>query len=280
MKYRVKKILNNNAVYATANFMEYIIIGLGIGFTLKPNQIIPNEKIEKVFSLQKEDVGRIMQLAQEVPHDLFMDLYNMIDDIANVYDLKLDNHAYIAMIDHIQYSITRYENKQMVQNLLNPDLKIFYPDEFKMATELLNNINQKLEIDLPEDEIGFLTIHIVNGINTSIENQTGKVTECIYGALNIIRDTYLIPLKLSDPNTQRITIHLKMLIQRVLSKTQILQNEVILENVLSQFKSAATCATKIQEYLEKALKQKINPQELVYLTIHLNRLESMTQAKK
>lgn len=275
-KYRVKKILNNNAVYATANFFEYIIIGLGIGFSLKPNQIIPHAKIEKVFTLEKEDVGRIMQLAQEVPQELFMSLYNMISDLAKRYKIELDNHAYIAMIDHIQFSITRHKNNQTVQNLLNPDLKIFYPEEFKMATELLQNINQTLNIHLPEDEIGFLTIHIVNGLNTAIENQTNKVTECIYDALNIIRDHYLIPLKLSDVNTQRMTVHLKMLIQRIMSKTQILEQEIILEEVLTQFKEASECALKIQNYLEKELQQKINAQELVYLTIHLNRLEKIS----
>lgn len=276
-KYRVKKILNNNAVYATANFLEYIVIGLGIGFSLKPNQIIPSEKIEKVFTLEKEDVGRVMQLAQEVPQELFMSLYNMIHDLSDQYQLELDNHAYIAMIDHIQYSITRHNQNQSVQNLLNPDLKIFYPEEFKMATALLQNINQTLKINLPEDEIGFLTIHIMNGINTALDNQTNTVTESIYDALNIIRDHYLIALKLSDVNTQRITIHLKMLIQRILSKTQILESEVILEEVITQFEEASLCAHKIQNYLEKKLKEKINLQEIIYLTIHLNRLESMTR---
>ena len=273
-KYRVKKILNNNAVYVTANFLEYIVIGLGIGYHLKTHQIVPNDKIEKVFALEKEDVGRIMKLAQEVPQGLFMDLYNIIDNIAHQYKIDLDNHAYIALIDHIQFSIQRYNQNQKVQNLMNPDIKIFYPKEYEMAQNLLNQLNTQLNIDLPEDEIGFITIHIVNGINTSINNQTNTITDAIYDTLNIVRDHYLISLKLEDPMTQRITIHLKMLIQRVLSKTQILEEKIVLENVLKDFVEAKECAIKIKDYLEKRFKTSVNTQEIVYLTIHLNRLQS------
>lgn len=273
-KYRVKKILNNNAVYVTANFLEYIVIGLGIGYHLKTHQIVPNDKIEKVFALEKEDVGRIMKLAQEVPQGLFMDLYNIIDNIAHQYKIDLDNHAYIALIDHIQFSIQRYNQNQKVQNLMNPDIKIFYPKEYEMAQNLLNQLNTQLNIDLPEDEIGFITIHIVNGINTSINNQTNTITDAIYDTLNIVRDHYLISLKLEDAMTQRITIHLKMLIQRVLSKTQILEEKIVLENVLKDFVEAKECAIKIKDYLEKRFKTSVNTQEIVYLTIHLNRLQS------
>ncbi len=273
-KYRVKKILNNNAVHVTANFLEYIVIGLGIGYHLKPMQVVPNEKIEKVFALEKEDIGRVMRLAQEVPQDLFMDLYNLIDTMAKKFNTDLDNHAYIAMIDHIQFSIERLKKDQKVQNLMNPDLKIIYHSEYIMAQNLLESINAKLDVNLPDDEIGFLTIHIVNGLNTSIDNQTNKITDAIYDSLNIIRDHYLLALKLESPTTQRITIHLKMLIQRVISKTQILEDNLILENVLNDFDVAGSCALKIQDHLEKRFKTTISKQELIYLTIHLNRLET------
>lgn len=276
-KYRVKKVLNNNAVYATSNFLEYIVIGLGIGFHLKPNQVIPNQKIEKVFALDREDVGRVVQLAEEVPQELFMNLYQMIDEIVHQYDVNLDHHAYIALIDHIQFAITRFNKKQHVANLLNPDLKIFYPKEYQMSKTLLVNINKELKITLPDDEIGFLTIHFVNGLNSKLNNQTNTVTDGIYDCLNLVRDYYLISLKLDDPTTQRITIHLKMLIQRVVSGSQLDDSDVVLGNVFEDFPEAYECALSIKQYLENRFKIKITNQELVYLTIHLNRIEQLIE---
>lgn len=275
--YRVKKVLNNNAVYATSGFLEYIVIGLGIGFHLKPGQVIPSLKIEKVFGLEREDVGRIVQLAQEVPQELFMTLYTLIDDLSKRHDVELNHHAYIAMIDHIQFSITRYQNNQFAPNLLIADLKIFYPKEYAMSEELLEAVNETLEVKLPVDEVGFLTVHIVNGLNSDLNNQTNLVTQSIYDCLNIVRDYYLISLKLDDPTTQRITIHLKMLIQRVLSNHQMVEEEEMLSSVISEFNHAYECALSIRDYLNKKLNTKINHQEMVYLTIHLHRIEMVSK---
>lgn len=275
--YRVKKVLNNNAVYATSGFLEYIVIGLGIGFHLKPGQVIPSLKIEKVFGLEREDVGRIVQLAQEVPQELFMTLYTLIDDLSKRHDVELNHHAYIAMIDHIQFSITRYKNNQFAPNLLIADLKIFYPKEYAMSEELLEAVNETLKVKLPVDEVGFLTVHIVNGLNSDLNNQTNLVTQSIYDCLNIVRDYYLISLKLDDPTTQRITIHLKMLIQRVLSNHQMVEEEEMLSSVISEFNHAYECALSIRNYLNKKLSTKINHQEMVYLTIHLHRIEMVSK---
>lgn len=272
-RYRVKKILNNNVVYATANFLEYIVIGLGIGFHLKPNQVIPTDKIERVFSIDREDIGRVVQLAQDVPAELFTQLYTLISDLSEAYHVELNPHAYIALIDHIQFALYRFKNNQVIPNMMAADLKIIYPKEYEMGAQLLRQLNESLEILLPEDEVGFLTVHLVNGMESGLNNQTNLVTECIYDCLNIIRDHYLIPLKLEDPTTQRIMVHLKMLLQRVISKQQMQTQELILSNVMLEFKRAYACSLKIEAFIETRLKAKLNPQEMVYLTIHLNRIE-------
>ena len=277
-RYRVKRILNNNAVYATSDFLEYIVIGLGIGHHLKKNQLISADRIEKVFVLEREDIGRVVQLAQDVPQELFMTLYTLVETVCQHFHVSLNHHAYIALIDHIQFAITRLKDGQHIQNLLTPDLKIFYPQEFEMGEMLLRLIEDNTGSKLPDDEVGFLTIHIVNGLHNTINNQTNVVTECIYDCLNIIRDTYLISLKLDDPTTQRITIHLKMLIQRIVGKQQLGDDETVLSSVFTDFSKAYACALQIKRYLEKSLHTSMCEQEMVYLTIHLNRIGSKLSA--
>ena len=97
--------------------------------------------------------------------------------------------------------------------------------------------------------------------------------------LNLFRDYYLISLKLEDANTQRIMTHLKMLVQRVVSNEQLDFDELVLYNVIEEFQSAYICALEIQKYIEHRFGAKINSQELVYLTIHLNRLEMVERHK-
>ena len=70
-------------------------------------------------------------------------------------------------------------------------------------------------------------------------------------------------------------VHIKMLVQRIMIGKQIDFKEKVLYNVIEEFESAYTCALKIREYIENRMNTNINPQELVYLTIHLNRLEML-----
>lgn len=272
-RYRIKKILNNNVVLAASGFQEVIVVGLGIGHQAKVMQWVKDDKIEKVFVLEREDYVKTLQLVEEIPKDTFMNIYRIIDEIRQQSQLSLDEHAYITLIDHINFSIERLERGQVIKNFLLADLKILYPDEYRVGYQILERINKEFNIALPLDEAGFLTVHIVNGSDSAIKNQSSILTDSVLDCLNIVRDHYLTALKPEDLATQRIMIHIKMLIQRVMSSTQIDNKDIILYNVLTEFRSAYNCAEKIQNYIESRLKSTISSQEIVYLTIHINRIE-------
>ncbi|NLC41242.1 MAG: PRD domain-containing protein [Erysipelothrix sp.] len=120
-------------------------------------------------------------------------------------------------------------------------------------------------------------MHIINGINPQLDNKSNILTDAILGCLNVIRDYYLISLKPEELTTQRILVHIKLLLQRIIMGTQVDFKEQILYNVFEDFPSAYNCALEIQNFIEKRLNAKINQQEIVYLTIHLNRLEMMSK---
>ena len=274
--YRVKKILNNNVVLANLGFQEVVVMGLGIGYNLKPKSEIPFDKIEKVFEMKREDVYKIMSLAQEIDEDIFNNAFQIIKKNEEVFQMPLDNHAYLVLIDHINFSIERYKSNQDIKNLLFEDLRLMYPEELKMAMAILNDVNLKFKVNLPQDEAGFLVMHIVNGLNPDLNNKSALLTELVLDALNVIRDYYLVSLKPHELSSQRIMIHVKLLIQRIISSTQVDFKEEVLYNVFKDFPNAYTCAQKVQTFIETQLRTKINQQEMVYLTIHLNRLEILS----
>ncbi len=276
-KYRVKKILNNNVVLATQGLQEVIVVGLGIGHNLKTLQVIKSDKIEKVFRLDREDFVKTLQLINDIPKNMFLDIYTVIDQCAQKSDLSLDEHAYITLIDHINFALERHRKGQDIRNFLAADLKILYGDEYRLSEQILEGINTKLAVDLPYDEVGFLTVHIVNGSKPDIQNKSSIITDTVLNCLNIVRDTFLVSLKQEDLVTQRIMIHLKMLVQRIVSSQQMSADEVILENVIHEFSQAYGCALKIKGYIEERLRASITQQEIVYLTIHLNRILTASQ---
>ncbi len=274
-KYRVKKILNNNVVQAISGYQEVMVVGLGIGFNAKVRSIIPPDKIEKIFELKEDDYYKASQLIREIPEDLFFKLYRIIEELSRESKIQLEHHAYLSLIDHIHFAYERFQSGQDIKNYLMFDLQILYSEEFSFSQKLLGRVNEVFEIEFPEDEIGFLTMHVVNGMNGKIENQSTVLTEMVFDCLNIIRDYYLVGLKSQEIHTQRIMIHLKMLIQRIMEMKQVDFDEIILHNVIVEFESAYKCALQIHNYIETRLKTPIHSQEMVYLTIHLHRLEKI-----
>lgn len=274
-KYVVKKVLNNNVVSASYGFNEVVVTGLGIGFNAKPKDVIDESKIEKIFELRKEDYYKMIELAKELDEDVFSASYNLIHQIDNKYGFQLDAHAYMVMIDHINFAIERHKTNQNIHNFLVTEMKILYPQETSAAAEMVELINSTMKVDLPYDEVGFLVLHIVNGSDKTIKQEVSLLTDCVLESMNVIRDYYLISLKAEELNTQRMMVHLKMLITRLINGQQVNFGEVILSDVFQKFEKAYSCAKLIQEKLEKRLKAKINQQEIVYLTIHLNRLEQV-----
>lgn len=271
--YRVKKVLNNNVVIATHGFQEVIVVGLGIGFNARPMRAIQPKLIEKVFELQREDLVKTSQLAKDIPESDFLDIYRIIETVVEETKMKLNPHAYVTLVDHIHFAMQRFNSGQDIRNMMLFDLKILYEEAYAFSEKLLNYINEKFQIHLPLDEVGFLTMHVVNGTNQDINNQSSLMTDAIFDCLNLIRDYYLISLKLDTLQTQRIMVHIKMLMQRVLGGTQVDDTEKVLYNVFDEFGKAYNCAQQIQHYIEQRFKVNVNTQELVYLTIHLHRLE-------
>ena len=274
-KYKIKKILNNNVVQASSGFREVMVVGLGIGFNAKVRSVIPHDKIEKVFELKEDEYYKASQLVREIPDDIFFQLYRIIETVSQTKGMPLGHHAYLTLIDHLHFALQRLNSGQQIKNFLMFDLQILYPDEFRFAELLLDKVNDLFRVEFPQDEVGFLTMHIVNGMSHGMKNQSSVLIDMVFECLNIIRDHYLISLKSKDIHTQRIMIHLKMLIQRVMSLKQVDFDEPILHNVIVDFESAYTCAIKIHKYIETRLNTPINSQEMVYLTIHLNRLEQI-----
>lgn len=51
---KIKKILNNNAVLVGKNGKDFIWIGTGLGFQMKPGLEADESKIEKIFVLKEK----------------------------------------------------------------------------------------------------------------------------------------------------------------------------------------------------------------------------------
>jgi transcriptional antiterminator len=67
---------------------------------------------------------------------------------------------YVRLITHLRFTVERIRQQKSVRNPLLAAIKATLPEEYQLARELAQLIAEQLEVDVPDDEIGYLAIHL------------------------------------------------------------------------------------------------------------------------
>ncbi|MDU3348972.1 MAG: PRD domain-containing protein, partial [Clostridium sp.] len=180
----VEKILNNNVVVSIdpKTKKEVILMGPGIAFKRKVGQEIEEDKIEKIFVVDDKRMGnKLKKLINQIPDGIFELSHEIISYADKQLNRKLDKQIYISLSDHIAFAIKRYKNKVKIKNDLLDEIRRIHKEEYKIALWAVDYINNRLKIDLPEDEAGFIALHLVNASYQETAKESVLATNIIKG---------------------------------------------------------------------------------------------------
>lgn len=132
---RVIKVLNNSLVLALDNAgQESILMGKGIGFHKSIGYEFQESEIEKVFVLKDKEVSRnIIRLAAETDSVFFELAKAVIDYAIEQFDMKLMDHIYLSLTDHLSFAARRVREGIVLQNFYTLEMKKFNPQEFQVG---------------------------------------------------------------------------------------------------------------------------------------------------
>ncbi|GEN55853.1 transcription antiterminator LicT [Halolactibacillus alkaliphilus] len=274
---KVKKIINNNIVQSTDEFgKDVLVIGKALGFKKKPGDAIDQTLIEKVYTSNKDmPTNKLTELLAKVELEHVQVANEIINFAKASLGKKLSENIYLTLTDHIDYAIERYQNGLPIKNALLWEIKRFYNHEFLIGKEALNIIDSKLGIKLPEDEAGFIALHIVNAeLDMSKVSEVSEMTKIIQNILNIIKYHYKIDLDEYSLNYERFITHLKFFIHRLYRGVELESDKDagFLFILKERYKEEYQCALKIREYIMKEFHRDLKEDEMIYLTIHIRRI--------
>ncbi|MGQ9021685.1 BglG family transcription antiterminator LicT [Bacillus sp. 18-5] len=271
----ISKVINNNVVSAYDDEQhELVIMGRGIAFQKKSGDPIDEERIEKVFSIQNKDISeKFKTLLYDIPIEYMQVCEAIIDHARTTLNKNLNDSIYVTLTDHITFAIERHQKGMDIKNALLWEIKRLYKEEFMCGVEAIRIIQDKLKIHLPEDEAGFIAMHIVNAeLNEEMPNVI-QITKLIQDILNIVKYHFQIDLDEESLNYFRFVTHLKFFGQRLFNETQMEnQNEFLYEVVKEKNTAAFQCAEKINDYVQKEYNRSLIEDEMLYLTLHIDRV--------
>ena len=270
----ISKVLNNNVAVVIENNEEKIVMGRGICFKKKTGDTIEPETIDKVFYLHNQEVlSRFKELVVDIPLEYLEIGEEIMDEARLSLGKALNDNIYISMVDHIYTAVVRAKDDILVKNALLWDIQRFYKEEYQIGKKTLEIIEKKTGVLLPNDEAGFIALHIVNGQLDEDVHDMYEITKIMQEIENIVRYHFKIEFNEESAYYYRFITHLKFFAQRLVEhKKQNKQEDDLLEVVQVKYANAYQCVEKIAIYIKNQYNYELYDEEKLYLTIHIHRV--------
>jgi transcriptional antiterminator len=278
-KYEVQKSLNNNVLIASdIDGNEVVLIGSGIGFGKKIGEPINYEQVEKMFVLNDpEKQAQYKQLLSTIDGETLKMLISVVEVIRERAGMPLNENIHIALTDHLAFAINRMKQGLMIRNPFLLETKALYPNEYKIAEEVTTMVNEKLSIDLPEGEVGFIALHIHSAIENKNVGDLTAHSALIVKLINIIEEQLDLEIDKSSIDYTRLIRHLRYAIERMVRGEKVNEPLKITEVLKAEYPVCYNLAWKLIKVMQQSLQKDIHDAEAVYLTLHLQRLHSKKQ---
>lgn len=272
---RIIKQLNNNIVIAAdEQGQESVLMGKGIGFGAKPGTEADLSKVEKRFVGMscEAHTRQLAELLERIP-TAHLELGMEIARLAQERIGKPLNETLVLMLsDHVSFALEREKKGMHLDNALLWEIRKFYPDEYKIGLDALNLIERETGVALPEDEAGFLAMHVVNAQYGDGVPVAQDILGLIQGVVSLVRYTYGIELDEDSLDYIRFVTHLKFFLARVIHRQALDGSDELYRIVSVMYPKAAACAQKISDYLGQKLDCTLGLEEQSYLIIHIEKL--------
>ncbi|MFD1900808.1 PRD domain-containing protein [Enterococcus termitis] len=270
----VKKI-NHNVVLVEDHGVEKIAMGKGIGFSAVVDAEFDEASADKIFVLDsKEKTKMFSEIAAQIPLEFIEFSEEIIHFIQSKISAALDSNIYIALTDHIYFAIQRKREDSQVTAIMLPEMKLLYPEEYTTAVEVVELINQRYDTELGANEVGFITMHIINaelGERNSLNSL--KILEMTTAILQLLEKEYFGRLDKDSLTYHRLMIHIKFLVKRLIYQETAPEEDFSFFNASFQESPPYKVAQFITDKIEETYKITIQENETVYLAVHLARIK-------
>ena len=273
---KVVRVFNNNAVLVEneAN-EEMVLIGKGIAFAKKTGDLINEELIQKKFVFENSQLNeKLAKLFNEVPVKYIELTLDIVEMAGKELNTKFNSNIYIALADHIAYAVERCSNNETIKNALLWEIKKFYPNEFAAAMKALEMIRYETNIEMTEDEAGFIALQFVNGQSEGeLMAQTVAVTKIVEDILHIVEYHFHFKIDETSLNYIRFVTHIQYFARRLFAKEVIDDgDDILFEQIKNRYQDSYNCSLKVKKYIGSNYHIDISNDELVYFILHINRV--------
>ncbi len=270
--YKIKKILNHNSLIGLGvdDSKEYLIMGKGIAFGKKINEMIETGHEATVYSLQElTERGDAREIIKSVS-PVCLELANEVLHRAEKEFGKIDRSILFPMADHIEFAIKRIQNHEQISNPLTDDIRVLFYKEYQIAQCIRQLLLERLQIEVDDHEIGYIALHIHSAIVDENISQSMQIARAVRECISLVEKQTRHTIDVMSLSYNCLMNHVRYMVARSLNGEQlkVSMNDYMAE----QFPESFSTAGKICTEFEQNLDLKLGDAEIGYLAMHIERI--------
>ncbi len=275
--FKILKVLNNNSILVIDldTKQELIFLGKGVGFGKKVNQNVSEIENAKAYRFteqqsRQESIDTIKSISP-----VFIEIAGGIIEEAEKQFGNVDNNILLPLADHIAFAIKRMEQGIELKNPFAKEIKVLFEEEYNVAKKGKDLINQKIGVEINDDEVGYITLHVHTALTREHVVQSMDVARMIQEGIQTIEKELGAMLDDATISYTRLLTHMKFMILRVINdeKLHLDMTDYVLEN----FPDSFALAKQICSSFEQNIKKTFPNIEISYFAIHIERVKSVDE---
>ena len=272
----ITKIYNNNAVESRdKNHREIVVVGCGIAFRKRTGDQIEDSKIQKIFELSEPDVNvKFKEFLSYIPVDYLTMGNEIISCVQEKLSVEQNTLLYLSLVDHIYGAVQRYKKGIEVKNMMLWDIRRFYREEYETGLYILQIVENYTGVRLSEDEAGFFAFHIAEARMNENSMDMQKIIDIMAELSSIVKYHFQVEFNQESVYYYRFVTHLKFFAQRLVSGKMYGQDDQdeLLDAIKRKYVNSYNCVIKIKEFVKNRYSYVLSEDEMLYLTIHIERI--------
>ena len=273
---KIYKSINNNIVSAFDDHgREMIVIGKGIGYKAIEGTDIDKSKITKTFTMDSQDnLNKLKDLLARIQKEYIEITDEILTYARNHLNKELNESAYFTLADHISFAVERMKKGMPFENILTNEIKRFYPREFEVGLFAIKQIEAKMNIDMSEGEAASVALHIMNATYYTSVSEAFKATQLLRDVIEYIIRYSETGLDTTGHYGERFIIHLKYLIQRIISNDiPEYSDDDVYEIMKTKHCNTVDLCEKVAAQIKKEHEYTLTKYEIACMAIHIQRIK-------
>lgn len=244
--------------------------------SINENELIDAIEESKV-SKRDEDILEVSvenRLLKFIDKAIIKSVENTVSTLEDALNIKLADSAYIGLVVHLALAIQRIRNNEKISMDEETLKQLSSLPEFLMAEKIITVIEEKFDINIPKDEVGYITMHL-KGAKLRLDSMAEDfnlsnldVKQVAYNIISTAEKEFGVYLREDGRLIVDLTNHLVPAISRLKMKLNI--RNPLLENIKEKyFKEFEICSKACSILKDITGLSEIPESEVAYITMHI-----------